>query len=214
VKKNKSKRMIGITGGIGSGKSVVSDYLRSLGYAVIDADVVAREAVMPGEPALLKIAEAFGNDVISEDGTLNRAALAQKAFANQKNTDLLNSITHEDIGRRVDAIIEKVFENADLVFYDAPLMFETGMSSKCDEVWLITADEQTRLERVMKRDRVSDADIRARMDKQMPEAEKMNRADLIIKNIGTKEDLIYAVDAALQRLRVKPAMTRIQIQCQ
>jgi dephospho-CoA kinase len=198
---NSSKRVIGITGGIGSGKSVVSDYLRSRGYAVIDADEVARATVMPGEPALVKIAETFGNDVIFEDGTLDRAALAQKAFANQKNTDLLNSITHADIGRRVDAIIEKVFENADIVFYDAPLMFETGMSSKCDEVWLITADEDVRLKRVMKRDRSSEADIRARMEKQMPEAEKMKRADLIIKNVGTKEDLIYAVDAALQRLR-------------
>jgi dephospho-CoA kinase len=196
---NSNKRVIGITGGIGSGKSVVSNYLRSLGYALIDADELAREAVMPGEPALVKIAEAFGNGVIATDGTLDRAALAQKAFANQKNTDLLNSITHEDIGRRVDAIIKKVFENTDLVFYDAPLMFETGTSSKCDEIWLITADEQTRLERVMKRDRVSDADIRARMDKQMPEAEKMKRADLIIKNVGTKEDLYYAVDVALQR---------------
>jgi dephospho-CoA kinase len=202
VLNDKSKRVIGITGGIGSGKSVVSDYLRSQGYAVIDADEVAREAVMPGEPALAKISEAFGDDVILSDGSLDRAALAKKAFANKKNTDLLNSITHEDIGRRVDAIIEKVFQNANnnLVFYDAPLIFESGMSARFDEVWLITADAHTRLKRAALRDKAPEAEIKARMDKQMPEHEKAKMADIIIKNNGTKEDLIYAVEIALQRL--------------
>jgi dephospho-CoA kinase len=192
-----NSRTIGITGGIGAGKSAATDYLREKGYLVIDADELAREAARPGEPALARIKEAFGDAVLTPDGELNRAALARLVFAEGDLLLTLNEIFHADIKRRILSLTEG---REGAFFISAPLLFETRAEGMCDEVWLVTADEALRLSRTMTRDGLTEADVRARMQKQMPESEKREKADVVIENTGSKEELRAKLDALLLAL--------------
>jgi dephospho-CoA kinase len=193
-------RLIGITGGIGSGKSVVTDHLRRVGFPVCDADEVAREAVRPGEPALQALIDRFGRGILCGDGTLNRPALAHIAFGSEENTQVLNGIMHGDIERRITAwLTERAAEVAKrasgaVVFLSAPLLFEAGLAKRCDEVWLVAADEDERVRRAAKRDGLTEEEIRARVRHQMPEAEKTEKADVVIRNDGTIDELIAHVN--------------------
>jgi dephospho-CoA kinase len=196
---------IGITGGIGAGKSAATDYLRAKGYAVVDADEVAREAVRPGEPALAALAAAFGDEILQSDGSLNRARLAQVAFADADKTRLLNEMLHDDIGRRIrdklDDVARACGESSQRiprrpppVFLSAPLLFESGLDKRCDEVWLITAPEETRMARAAARDGIAIDEARARAARQMSEEEKRARADAVIENTGSFAALYKALD--------------------
>jgi len=191
-------KRIGITGGIGSGKSAVTDYLRGKGYAVIDADEVAREAAVPGEPAMLRLGEEIGGEVFREDGTLDRQELARIMFSNPIALMTVNEIFHGDIKGRIEAHANEREKLGDsIVFVSAPLLFETGADRMADESWLVTADDEKRLKRVMDRDGLSAEDVRARMDSQMPEDEKRARADVVIENNGTLEELYAAIESNL-----------------
>ena len=185
-------RRIGITGGIGSGKSEVTKRIRELGYRVIDADEVAREAVLPGEPSTLRLREEIGDEIFLKNGRLDRQALAKMMFC---DTDILmkvNGILHEDIKKRIEAIIGE-----ETVFISIPLLFESDLDWDMDEIWLITADESIRLSRVMERDGLSEEDVKARMRHQMPEEEKRKRADIVIDNNDTFERLYHIIDDLL-----------------
>jgi dephospho-CoA kinase len=194
------QEIIGITGGIGAGKSVATRYLRERGYAVVDADEVAREAVRPGEPALAALVRAFGPDILQGDRTLDRARLAQAAFADAEKTSLLNELLHDDIGRRIRDKLDGACRagretpprtpgRRGPVFLSAPLLYESGLDKACDEVWLITAPEEIRIARATARDGITPAEARARAARQMSEEEKRARADVVIENAGSLEAL-------------------------
>jgi len=192
-------RRIGITGGIGSGKSAVTDRLRELGYTVIDADEVAREAAEPGEPALLRLREEIGDDIFLENGALNRPALSKLIFHDPDVLMKVNTIFHPDIQSRIETKIKDCDEN-EVIFISAPLLFESAIDWKTDEVWLVTADEDIRIARVMKRDGISEADVRARMDNQMSDDEKRVLSDVVIDNSGTLEQLYKTIEGLLNNL--------------
>ena len=184
-------KIIGLTGGIGTGKSTASDYLRRQGFAVIDADRISREIVEPGTPLLKEIEAQFGSGILNGDGTLNRKALAAVVFSDRGKKDLLDRLMH---GRILDEIERRIRqyqrENIRGIIVDAPLLFETGLEEKCDQVWLITADESLRVLRVCKRDGMNPEEVRARMRNQMGEEEKKERAHRIVDNSGSRESLL------------------------
>lgn len=188
---------IGLTGGIGSGKSTVTGYLRQKGYTVADADEVAREIVMPGAPALKKLQQAFGSGILAEDGSLRRKALADIVFADEKKRKILDDITHGEI---YDIIVRRLDRaEGDLAFCDAALLFESGLDREMDAVWLVTADEKVRIQRVAARDNTDAAHVRARIESQLDDSSKIKSADEVIDNSGSKEELFTQVEELLKK---------------
>ena len=194
-------KRIGITGGIGSGKSVVTELLREMGFSVIDADEIAREAAVPGEPSMLRLREEIGDDIFLEDGNLDRQALAKLMFYDPIVLLTVNEIFHADIRERIENAAHECDERGEaIVFFAIPLLFEAKVDWKLDKVWLVTADEDIRLRRVMSRDGLSEEDVRARMQNQMPEEEKRAKADVVFENNGTFADLYAHVKRELAAL--------------
>ena len=183
--------VIGLTGGIGTGKSTVSGYLRDQGFAVIDADQIAREIVEPGKPLLAELSKAFGSEIIQEDGALDRKGLAAIVFSDPEKRRMLDQIMHgrilEEIQRRVDMCREQA--DARGIIIDAPLLFETGLDRRCGQVWLVTADEDLRIQRVCIRDGASAKEVKDRIRSQMSDDEKKKRADSILDNSGSLQQL-------------------------
>ena len=159
------KITVGLTGKTGAGKSAVSRVFAEKGAAVIDGDRVA--AGITSQPEILKkLADAFGGDIIL-DGMLNKKLLARRAFASPENTDLLNSITHPAINAEMQRLCDEYFKTSDVCVVDAAAIIESGFNKKCDVLVTVTAPESVRLERIMKRDGISEADalIRIRAQK-------------------------------------------------
>jgi dephospho-CoA kinase len=182
--------LVGLTGSIATGKSTVSRMFAHLGARVIDADLLAREVVMPGQPAYAGIVEEFGPQVVQEDGSLDRKALGAVVFADASKRKRLEEITHPAIGARQQRILSVLDEEAfeGVVIWDAALLFEGGGVAKMDRVVVVYADPETERRRLMERDGLSDADARARIGSQMPVAEKAKLADHVIDNSGTREE--------------------------
>lgn len=185
-------KIIGLTGGIGSGKSMASAYLKKLGFTVIDADKIAREIVEPDrqDSVLSQLEEAFGKSIFFDDGTLNRKKLADIVFSEEKNRQMLDEIM---LSRIVQIIRERVSiykknENKH-IFIDAPLLFEANLDKDCDEVWVVDAPRELRLERVMLRDNVTKEHVEARIKSQISSEEKNKRATYVIDNSSTPEAL-------------------------
>ena len=182
--------LVGLTGSIATGKSTVSRMFAHLGARVIDADLLAREVVMPGQPAYARIVEEFGPQVVQEDGSLDRKALGASVFADAAKRKRLEEITHPAIGLRqlriLSVLDEEAFEG--VVVWDAALLFEGGGAAKMDRVVVVYADPETERRRLMERDGLSDADARARIASQMPVAEKAKLADHVIDNSGAREE--------------------------
>jgi dephospho-CoA kinase len=182
--------LVGLTGSIATGKSTVSRMFAHLGARVIDADLLAREVVMPGQPAYARIVEEFGRQVVQEDGSLDRKALGSVVFADAAKRKRLEEITHPAIGARQQRILSVLDEEAfeGVVIWDAALLFEGGGVAKMDRVVVVYADPETERRRLMERDGLSDAGARARIASQMPIAEKAKLADHVIDNSGTREE--------------------------
>ena len=182
--------LVGLTGSIATGKSTVSRMFAHLGARVIDADLLAREVVMPGQPAYLRIVEEFGSHVIQADGSLDRKALGAIVFADPARRKRLEEITHPVIGLRQQRVLsvldEEAFEGA--VIWDAALLFESGGAARMDRVIVVYADPEIERQRLMERDGLSDADARARIASQMPIAEKAKLAHHVIDNSGTRDE--------------------------
>jgi len=191
-----SRILIGITGGIGSGKSAVTAYLRQKGERVICADEVAREVVLPGSRGAAIVRRQFGEDYFLPDGALDRAKLAQRVFAEPKSLKRLNAILHPLI---IAAIWEKAARLDGRVFIDAALLIETGMHKRTDYVWLVAADRETRIRRVMDRDGAGREAVEKRMDSQMGDAQRARFADEIIDNCGSLDALHCQIDRLLQK---------------
>ncbi|MEG1085956.1 MAG: dephospho-CoA kinase [Anaerovoracaceae bacterium] len=189
-------KVIGLTGGIGTGKSVASSYLEKKGYKVIDADKVAREVVKDGSPLLKVLVDTFGPKIIKGDGSLDRKALGELAFSSAEKNKRLNQIMHKAI---IDVIREKIkyYEKEDpnqVVFLDAALLFETGLERDCNQIWLLCVDLETRLGRICQRDGLSKNQVMARINSQMPQKEKEAKSDLLIDNSATPEMLYKQLD--------------------
>jgi dephospho-CoA kinase len=194
--------LVGLTGSIATGKSTVSRMFGHLGARVLDADVLAREVVMPGQPAYLKIVEEFGPAVVQEDATLDRKALGAIVFADPARRKRLEEITHPAIGLRqqriLSALDEEEFEG--IVIWDVALLFETGGVARMDRVVVVYTDPDTELARLMAREGIPEQQARARIATQMPVAEKAKRAHYVIDNSGERVDTERQVKAVYESL--------------
>ncbi len=189
--------IIGLTGGIGSGKSTVAEVLSEYGYRIVDADKISREVTQKGSPALLELAEVFGSDIILDDGSLDRRLLRERAFSEEGGTEALQRIVTDRI---IDITKERLKGNCVL---DAPTLLENGLQDLVDIVVVVTARKETRIKRVMTRDGVSRKQVLAVMDKQMTDREKVKVADIVIKNNGTKEELKRTVTDLINCGKIK-----------
>lgn len=189
--------LVGLTGNIASGKSSVARMLAERGATIIDADVLAREAVEPGTPALAAIAERWGPQVLQADGRLDRDKLRAIAFGDPEQLEALNRIVHPDVERRRVAAVEAARVRGDrIVVCDIPLLFEKKMVPLFDMVVLVDAPRPMRMERVVQSRGLDQAEAMAIIAAQMPADLKRARADLLIRNTGSLEDLERRVDAA------------------
>lgn len=183
--------IIGLTGGIGTGKSTVSNFLREQNFAIVDADKISREVVEPGRPLLKELEEAFGSEIIMEDGSLNRKGLAAIVFNDIEQRKLMDSIMHKEILAEMHRCMENYQEQGTHqgIIIDAPLLFEIGLEKWCDQVWLVTADMDIRIQRVCARDNAVPEEVEARIRNQMSDDEKKKLSDEILDNSGTFEHL-------------------------
>lgn len=187
---NRKVYIVGLTGGIASGKSEAARHLESIGARCLDADAVSRSMTAPGGPLLPALREAFGDGVFFDDGTLNRRALGDIVFGDPMKRRLLDAVTHPAIQKAMMDDVEKAEEEGvPIVILNVPLLYETGMDALCDETWLISLDYDKQLERLMKRDGLSREQAEARIHSQMPLEEKEAHATVIIDNRRTVEKM-------------------------
>jgi dephospho-CoA kinase len=181
--------LVGLTGGIATGKSTVSALLRQLGCEIIDADLLAREVVEPGQPSLAQIVTEFGRDVVTAAGALDRKKLGAIVFANPERRRRLEAITHPAIRDRFQARLDELAERGfvGLVVFDAAVMIESGNYKNMDRLVVVVTDEPTQLARLHGRDGTDDAENRRKVASQMPLAEKAKLADYVIDNSGDRE---------------------------
>jgi dephospho-CoA kinase len=189
---------VGLTGGIGSGKSTVAGMFADRGAVVIDADIIAREVVRPGQPALQEITETFGPDVVSDTGELDRAGLASIVFTDEKALAQLNAITHPRIAARTQELMAAADPDA-VVVYDMPLLVENNLTEGWDWVVVVEAPLSQRIDRL--RERAVGADnMEQRMAAQASDAERRAVADVVIVNDGDLSDLSARVDVAWRQV--------------
>lgn len=194
-------KWIGLTGGIGSGKSSVTALLRARGLTVVDADDIARKVVQKGSPGLDSVVQAFGPGVLNADGELDRKKMAALVFGKSDELLRLESILHP----LIQATVARRRQEAEaagekLAFYDVPLLFEKKLGPQFDAVVVVWCTEEQQIERAMKRDGSSREEVEKRVRSQVPMSEKKLKADVLIDNSGTPESLSAKVDAALQSL--------------
>lgn len=190
---------VGLTGGIGAGKSLVSALLAERGAVVIDYDLMAREAVEAGTPALAAIVERFGAGVLLPDGTLDRPALGAIVFDDDDARHDLEAITHPAIGNLAWERDAAAPEGA-VIVHDHPLLVETGLAELMDVVVVVDAPEEVQVDRMIRFRRMSEADARARMAAQATRDERLAAADIVIDNSGSIEELVPRVEALWERL--------------
>jgi len=182
-------RIIGLTGGIATGKNSVARFFQSKGATVIDADLLAREAVEPGSRGLAEVVAAFGKGVLAADGGLDRKRLGELVFSDRDRRSRLEGILHPEIKRLAEErIAEAARTGQRVVFYMAPLLIEAGVTDRVDEVWVVTVRPEVQLERLVLRDGISRAEAQRIIDSQMPLAEKETYGRVVIDNSGTPEE--------------------------
>jgi dephospho-CoA kinase len=189
---------VGLTGGLGSGKSTVASLLADHGAVVIDADAIAREVVEPGTPGFDAVVKRFGSNVVTSEGRLDRSALAAVVFADAAARGDLNGIVHPLVGQRSAELMAAADPDA-IVVYDVPLLAESGLGDAFDVVVVVEADVDTRLARLAERG-LTDADARARMDAQATDEQRRAVAHEVINNDGSREALAAEVDELWRRL--------------
>lgn len=190
----KNKLIVGLTGGIGSGKSAVSERFVAAGIKVVDADYASRVVVEKGQPALAQIAEHFGPDILLEDGTLNRAGLREKIFATPSERKWLESLLHPLINQYIFS--ELASATTPYAILENPLLFETGQAERCHRILVVDVPVELQVERVMARDNNPEKQVRAIIEAQIPREERVKRADDIIVN---DQDLAH-LDTETKRL--------------
>lgn len=192
---------VGLTGNIASGKSEAAERFAELGATIVDADVLAREAVKPGSPALASVVDRWGADVLTPEGTLDRDALRHTVFADPAQLEELNGIIHPHIGKLREAMVEAARTRGDSVLmYAVPLLFERHLAEEFDAIVLLDAPRSLRLERLVQLRGISAEDAENMIAAQMPAELKRARADVVIENDGSLQELRARVDAAWEQL--------------
>ena len=195
---------IGLTGGIASGKSVVSNYLRELGASVFDADAVSRRAVVKGSEGLEEVLGVLGAEYATNDGDLDRAKVASKVFHDVEAKKKLEAVIHKIVRREADTFFkEEEARGSKVVFFDVPLLIECGWHKDVDQVWLVSLAKEEQLRRAMLRDQASAAQVSARIANQLSLEAKSKYADLVIDNNGSLSDTKEQVAAAWKKLQAK-----------
>lgn len=197
-------KLIGLTGGIGSGKSTVAQLLLRHGWELVDADQIARDIVEPGQPALAELAQAFGEDILQEDGSLDRGLLASRAFSSREKTAVLNSITHPRINEETQARFDAARQaGADFVVYDMPLLVDKGLHKDMDATIVVDVDAEERVRRLVAYRGLDEEDARRRIAAQIPDDVRRAAADFIIDNNGPREALGEQVEGVVEKLRAR-----------
>lgn len=187
--------ILGLTGGSGSGKSTVCEYLEKSGVYIIDTDKLARKVTEPKMPALSEIEQCFGSEVINRDFSLNRKKLAAIVFSDSDKLDMLNKITHKYITELIMDEIKKC--GKDMICIDAPVLHAAGLENICDKTAAICADKQNRINRIMLRDNISAEDAKKRIDSQMTDSEYASVCDYVFYN-NSEEDVETAARKILE----------------
>jgi dephospho-CoA kinase len=202
--------LVGLTGNIASGKSTVARHFAERGATVIDADVLARQAVEAGSPAYRAIVDRWGEDVVASDGTLDRASLRERVFAETEELDALNAIVHPEVSRLRDEQVDEARARGDaIVICDIPLLFERKLADDFDRIVLVDAPRPMRLERLMRDRQLDETEAMNMIAAQMPAELKRARADHIIDNTGTLDELERRADAVWRALEREASRTSL-----
>ena len=194
-------RIIGLTGGFGSGKSTVAGFLAKLGAAVINADEVGHEVFKPGTEAWGEVVDTFGQRIISFDGTIDRRKLAKIVFRDQDARERLNKVMHPKIYQRIKELIDECREKGvSVVVVEAPLLLEAGWKSMVDEVWVTSAPQATIISRLKEQKGILEAESLARLNAQLTDEERTEQADVVISTSGTFNDLREEIETLWHEL--------------
>ncbi|MBE9079895.1 dephospho-CoA kinase [Romeria aff. gracilis LEGE 07310] len=194
------RRIIGLTGGIATGKSTVSDYLATRhGLPVLDADAYARQAVQPGSPILAAIAARYGPTLLQPDGSLNRSQLGEIIFSQPAEKAWVEQQIHPFVRQRFTQITEQ-FPTEQTLVYAIPLLFEANLTHLVSEIWVVTCRPEQQLRRLRDRAQLSTDQAQRRIDNQLPLAEKAAQSDVVLDNSGSREALFRQVDGVLEGL--------------
>ena len=191
-------KIIGITGGIASGKSTVTNFLRQEGYKVVDADALVHKLQNPGGRLYRILLEHFGQEIILENGRLNRPLLAKRLFSNPVELEWSKETQGKVIREELATLRDQLAQTEDVFFMDIPLLFEQGYDSWFDEIWLVYVDKKTQIERLMNRDHMNVAEAQARLESQWSLSKKKKLASHIIDNSGTQKELLKQVSSLLE----------------
>ena len=193
---------LGLTGGIATGKTTISNYLKSIDIPVLDADEYARKVVEPGTPGLAEITNTFGEQVLRADGSLNRKLLGQIVFNDSSSRQTLNDITHPRIQQMMADELHRLAEQqTPLVILDIPLLLENNNVAGADAVMVVSIPESLQLTRLMQRNNLTEKEAHARISAQMPLVEKEKLADFVIDNSGTISNTQKQVEKVIQKIR-------------
>lgn len=196
-----SFKLLGLTGGIASGKSTVARWLKNRGFILVDADIVAREVVAPGTQGLKLIADAFGQSVLAQDGSLDRAALGKVVFGDADARQRLNNIIHPLIAARSAALIQQARDHGEMmIIYEAALIVENQLYKGMDHLIVVSVSPEVQLRRLVQRDDSHPDDAQQRIDSQLPLADKIAVADTVIDNSGSLQTTQQALEEFVQQL--------------
>jgi len=195
-------KRIGLTGGIGSGKTTAAEYFSALGVPVVNADEISRASLEKGGACYHRVVETFGTDVLRDDGTIDRKQLAKIVFSDEDQLRALNEIVHPHVLKTMFEQADELFADCGckLVLFDVPLLFESGMDREMDANVLVACDEETRIRRVMERDKLTREAALLRIRAQMPEEEKRALADYVLDNHSSPDNLKRQVESLYEQL--------------
>ena len=193
--------LVGLTGGLASGKSTLASLLARRGAIVVDADELSRRAVAPGTPGLARIVDTFGREVLDASGSLDRAALAAVVFADREKRRVLESIVHPEVFRLLGRVVNGYRATDAVVVFDAPLIVETGFHEACDLVVVVSSPLEAQVARVVRTREMSEDEARKRIASQAPPAERERHADIVIRNDGTLDQLEEHVESLWKELQ-------------
>ncbi|WP_203361511.1 dephospho-CoA kinase [Bacillus sp. REN10] len=197
--------IIGLTGGIASGKSTVSQMLKEKGFAIVDADVAARAVVEPGQPALQQIVETFGEEILQTDGTLDRLKLGQRIFNHEEERKKLNDIIHPAVRQFMLAEKEEAIQaGSKTIIMDIPLLFESQLTWMVEKVIVVYVNEETQLHRLMARNGFDEVTAKSRIASQLSLRDKATQADAVINNNGTMEETKKQLEQILIDWQLEP----------
>ena len=202
-----TKNLIGLTGGIGTGKSTVANYLATVyNLPILDADIYARDAVSVGSPILLQIAAKYGQDMILNDGNLNRSKLGEIIFNSPEERHWLESLIHPYVRKCFDQAIKE--SSANTLILVVPLLFEANLQSLVNQIWVVSCSPQQQQQRLIARNNLTPEQAIARINSQLPIGEKIARADVVLDNSSTLESLLKQIDIVISKNKIPDFRSR------